>query len=196
MQVYVKERPLSQGEQRDQNSLNPVDNESHQDGVKTLNAQPAQPPEKGSRPETWEDRLGKRVQLLANLVVVAGIFFALYQFNESIKAEQRRLAIEAVSQTRSADFLKAYADLKTAYRDGRVEGDPVAIRDDINFVMGVYDHVALLYISETADRCIIKNSVQSAVKDLLPVCDAMAYPKKYREHVDALLKLMERERCQ
>jgi len=131
---------------------------------------------------------------LANVAVLIGIGFALIQLIQSDKSEKRRLAIEAVNQTRSSEFLNAYANLKTAYRDGQVKGAP-SLRNDINFVMNVYDHIALLYNNNLADRCIIKGSIHSAVKDLSPICDAMSYPKEYRTNIDILLALMDQEHC-
>jgi hypothetical protein len=193
MRADVVQRHPSQGEKKDQNGLDPVETGLNQDGAEAGTAQPS---EKTPVPETPFDKSVKLSTLAANLVVVVGIFFAFYQFTQSDAAEKRRLAIEAVSQTRSAEFLRAYADLRTAYHDGRVEGDPIAVRDNVNFVMSVYDHIALLYINDLADRCVIKNSVHPAVKDLLPICDAMRYPEENREHVNKLFKLMEQERCE
>jgi hypothetical protein len=192
MQEDVKQPQLPQGEKRDETGHIPADTGLNQEGAEAGTAQHL---EKRPLPETKLARSVQWATLFTNIAVMAGILFAYYQFTEANKAERRRLAIEAVSQTRSAEFLKAYADLRTAYHDGRVEGDPVAIRDDINLVISVYDHIALLYINELADRCVIKNTVYTAVKELRPICDAMRYREENREHVDRLFKLMEQERC-
>lgn len=188
----AKQPQASQGEEKDRNVPSPTAAES--DGV-VITAVSAPSSTNRSFFKTLVQTLEKPFALLANVVVVLGIIFALVQYIQSNRAEKRRLAIEAVSQTRSNDFLKAYSNLKAAYRDGRIEGEPTSIKDDINYVMNVYDHIALLYINDLADRCIIRNSIHPAVKDLLPICDAMSYPKKYREHLDTLLNLMEQERC-
>jgi hypothetical protein len=126
---------------------------------------------------------------LADLAVILGIGFAVIQITHSDRSERRRFAIEAVNQTRSAPFLKAYANLKNSYKDGKVQGDP-SLLDDANYLVNVYDHIALLYINDLADRCIVKESVYSALRELSPIWEAMSYPGEYRENIKKCLVVM------
>ena len=134
--------------------------------------------------------------VVANVVVLAGVGFAIQQIRSSNEKESRRIAIEAVGQTRSAEFTKAFRQLKAAYETKRIDQkDKEALIDSLNHVMNVYDHVAILYISNIADRCIIKDSIYSGAKEMSTICDAMAYPADFRTNFDKLLQLMDAESC-
>jgi hypothetical protein len=140
------------------------------------------------------NKIEKFLSMTANLVVIAGIFVAVVQVIQMKKTEKSQNAINAINQTRSGDFLKAYARLKTVSKTQQVE-NATELVDDLNYVMNVYDHIALLYINNLADKCIIKHATYSATKELSVVCDAMAYPKEYRGNFDKFLALMEVEVC-
>jgi hypothetical protein len=111
------------------------------------------------------------------------------------ESEKRQNAINAISTTRSSEFLKAYARVKTAYNSRKTE-DAASLIDDLNYVMNVYDNIALLYINNLADRCTIKNSTYPAIKEVQSIADAMSYPKEYRKNIDRTSVLMEKENCE
>jgi hypothetical protein len=148
---------------------------------------------------SWLSKIEKPISLLANLATIAGIvglFIALFQFQQSKKSEKTQNAINAISQTRSSDFLKAYARLKTAHNSNSVKAeDTASLIDDLNFVVNTYDNIALQYINNIADRCVLAIAINSGIKEILPVCDKMSYPKEYKKNIDKLLALMERDHC-
>jgi hypothetical protein len=144
-------------------------------------------------------KLEEWIPTLANLAVIFGLFFAYYTIKHSSDLERRRAAIEAVIQVRTADFQKSLARLKTFYAPMKT-GDKTFVldnstTDDINQVMNVYDHIAILYINDVADRCIIKESIYSAVKELSSILDACSYPHEYRKNFNTLLHLMDQVYC-
>lgn len=144
----------------------------------------------------WFRTIERTLSVLASLAVVAGIWFAIYQVNLSNTIEKRRVAVEAIGQTRSAEFLKDYRNVKTAYQTKQIESkEKVALVDSLNHVMNVYDHIAILYISNIADKCIIKNSIYSGAKEMSAICDSMSYPSEYRSNFNILLILMDQEYC-
>jgi|SRR5579885_398448 len=146
--------------------------------------------------EHWFRSVERLFSFFANVAVVVGIMFALYQIKQAELTERRRVAIEAVGQVRSAEFLKDYRMLKAAYSSKHVkEEDKDALIDSLNHVMNVYDNVAILYISDVADRCIIKNSIQSGAQEVSQMSKFFEYPPEYRSNFDSLLTLMEREDC-
>jgi hypothetical protein len=134
------------------------------------------------------------IQALANLAVVFGIYFAYHQITQSNESDKKRTAIEAVSQVRSSDFLKAFARLKTNSYDSTPEGQHLKT-DDINYVTNMYDHIARLYTSDLAEKCIVKDSTYYAIKDLSVICDKAECPPKNQENIVALLYILEREPC-
>lgn len=145
----------------------------------------------------WVKTVERSFSLLANAAVVTGIGFALYQLHQSNTFEKRRIGIEAVSQTKSAEFLKAYRMLKSAEETRQVaDEEKIALVDSLNHVMNVYDNIATLYINDLADKCIIKNGVYSGAKEMAPISDSLSYPAKYRKHFDFFLGLMEQESCE
>lgn len=142
----------------------------------------------------WEKRL-RKVQyittIIANLAVLIGIIFALIQIVQSKHIERTRIAIEAVNKVRSNDFLKAYKRLKIAYSKN-TEEDP-AIIDDLNYVMNIYDNIAVLYIFNIADRNIIKNSIYPATEEIAAMSNFFSYPREYKKNFNVLKNELSRK---
>ncbi|HKO95730.1 MAG TPA: hypothetical protein VJU86_01980 [Pyrinomonadaceae bacterium] len=132
--------------------------------------------------------------MAANVFVIAGIIVALFQFFQSKRSEKVQNAINAINQTRSDEFLKAYARLKTAYNTGQA-ADQVTLIDDLNYVTNTYDNTALLYINDLADRCVIRKAMFSTVQELASIYDKVSVPKEYRQNIDKFLDQMKNENC-
>lgn len=140
---------------------------------------------------TWFEKI---LAMLTNVFVIVGIFFAFVQLKASQRSEKIQNAINVINQTRSSDFLKAYARVKTAAQTKQV-GDQISLIDDLNYVMNTYDNAALLYLNDRADKCMIKQATFSTVQELPAISDELSYPKDYRKNVDEFLKQMNAERC-
>lgn len=144
----------------------------------------------------WVKYFERTFSFLANVAVIGGIWFAATQIRQADVTERRRVAIEAVGQTRSPEFLTAYRRLKDAYTSKQVElKDSELLLDSLNHVMNVYDNIAILYIYGVGDRCIIKAGVEAGAREMSPIARAYKYPDKYRDNFDSLLLLMEQEVC-
>lgn len=152
---------------------------------------------KNDQPErSWLKQVERYFSLLANISVVIGIAFALYQIHQSNAFEERRTAIAAINQTRSSDFLKSYRSLKTAYETNQLaDEERDALIDSLNHVMNVYDNIAILYINDLVDRCIVNDAVYSGAKEMATICNALKYPPEYRQQFDLFISLMEKEAC-
>jgi hypothetical protein len=145
---------------------------------------------------------------VASIIASLGIVIAvigLYQADTFEKrrivlsdiSEKRRIAIEAVGHTRSVDFLKAYRILKVTYHAKRVDPKTKeSLIDSLNYVMNMYDSIAIIYINDLADRCIIKDNIYFSCIEVATFCDAFSYPENYRRNFDTLLALMEQEKCE
>jgi HEAT repeat protein len=180
----------------DQNSSTAVGSEPAQGEPISTNPSTVDEPPKEHTREHWFRTVERAFSFLANVAVVVGIVFALYQIKQGELTERRRVAIEAVGQIRSAEFLKAYRKVKVAYHSKQVkEEDRDDLLDSLNHVMNVYDNIAVMYISDVADRCIIKNSIQSGAQEASEISKFLEYPPEYRSNLDSLLILMERENC-
>ena len=143
------------------------------------------------------ERIAAIVSIFASVATVAGIFFLIYQIRQTNTIEKRRFAVEAIRQTRSAEFIKAFRQLKTAYETKQVnEKDKDSLVDSLNHVMNVYDDIAVVYMSDIADKCIVKDSVYSGANEMSAISDALSpSPPDNREHFKLFLKLMEQETC-
>jgi len=138
------------------------------------------------------------LSILASLATAAGIFFAIYQIRLSNAIEKRGLAVQAIRQTRTAEFIKAFRRLKTAYETRQVEEkDKDSLIDSLNHVMNVYDDIAVLYINDIADKCIIKDSIYSSAREMSAISTALSpSPPEKRAHFNSLLTLMDQESCE
>jgi hypothetical protein len=99
------------------------------------------------------------------------------------------VAINAVSQLRSKEFLTSYANLKAVYKTKKMS-DKVEFINDLNFVIGIYENISLLYLKELADHSIIESSILSQVNEISQMVDSLDYPNEYREHFNKLLKVI------
>jgi hypothetical protein len=143
--------------------------------------------------------LAKTFSLLANIAVVAGIWFAVSQIRQTEKIEKRRVAIEAVNQARSAEFLKAYRQLKSACREdiSRVEkSEKATLVDSLNHTMNVYDHLARMYLSDVADKCVIIDGVFLGIQEMPSICKCTdSCPLEFRTKLDEFIMHMREEPC-
>lgn len=145
--------------------------------------------------ETRIDKISKWLSIGANAVVIIGIILAFVQFSHMKRNEKIQNAINALNQTRSSEFLKAYTRLKTAQR-GRNTQDTQTLIDDLNYVMNTYDNIALLYINDLADRCVIKGGTHTATKEVSSIFEALSYPKENRNNFDRFVALMDGHPCE
>jgi hypothetical protein len=176
-----------------------------------------EPPRPRAASKPYRLKLAQRITaILASVAVIAGVCIALIQLHqtESLErqrslqaeaAEKRRLAIEAISQARSVEFLRAYRRLTEVYLNrhnkppsaDRPEEreERMALIDSLNYVMNVYDSIAIIYNHDLADRCIIKENIYDGSRQMARFCDAFQYQANYRKNFDAMLALMETQKC-
>lgn len=133
-------------------------------------------------------RVTQLVSLGANLAVIAGIAFAYAQIQQAKNVERCRVAMIAVEPTLSTQFLESYRKLRRAYLDDPTLSSPEPLRDDLYYVLTVYDNIALLCLRGIADEDLVRASTYSAIKELLPIIDAMKLPVESRTNVESLLK--------
>jgi hypothetical protein len=126
----------------------------------------------------------------ANVAVILGVVFAVVQITMTARTERVRLAIEAASPTQSKDFLDSYSKLIEAYRADRDMVGSDSLRDDLLFVMNVYDGIAVQYLNGLLDNEIVEKRLCDGMAAIVPVLDAMKWPTANRQHFDAALKRM------
>ena len=143
---------------------------------------------------SWFASLDRVVSVLANVAVVVGIAFAFVEIRRSSQAEMRRTTIEAIGPTRSPEFLKSYARLKTAVQKQEV-ADNSSVVDDLNYVMNVYDNVAILVISDLVEPCIVKDAVYPALEDFRAILRGLSQPEGDRQNLDIASSMLAQHEC-
>jgi hypothetical protein len=143
-----------------------------------------------TRPRKRRIRLASLLRDAANVAVIGGIVFAAIQITMTQRIERRRLAIEAASPTQSKDFLDSYSKLVEAYRADHDMLGADSLRDDLLFVMNVYDGVALLYLNGLLDNDIVERRLFEGMASIVPVLDSMKWPSGSRINFDAALRRM------
>ncbi len=105
------------------------------------------------------------ISIASNIAVIAGIVFAFIQVDQSNQSEKRLVAIEAIRQTRTDDFIKSYTRVKSAFQLKVNIAQDNSLIDDINFIKNTYDNIAILYLNDLGDKNIIREAIYLGVKD-------------------------------
>lgn len=134
--------------------------------------------------------MAELLHILANGAVLLGVFFAVFQLRQTARIESVRLAVDTTNTTRTADFLRSYKKLLDAHHQDPDMLNTDSLDDDLNFVMSVYDNIAILYIHNLADRDLIKTHVSDAMKKLAPVLKAKKWPPELRVNFDEAISQM------
>ena len=66
----------------------------------------------------------------------------------------------------------------------------VELIDDLNFVMGTYENISLLYLKRLADHSIIESSIIPQINEINEMVDFFKYPNEYRENYNKLFNLI------
>ena len=126
-------------------------------------------------------------QVCFNTVFAVGVFIGYVEFKEAQKINKQRIAIEALSHARSKEFLDAFMRLKRGAESGELAYNGVEF--DITYVMSEFEHIAMLYLYDLADRCIIKTSIEPTGSEVLGILGSLSkpYPKESRLYFDLLM---------
>ena len=135
----------------------------------------------------------KVVAVLANVAVLSGVLFALDAVRRASHDEQRRTAIEAITPTRSPEFLQAYARLKATVQTGSALDASTV--NDLNLVANTYDNIAVLLQNDLADTCVVKHTVHQSLQEVLAILNRLPYPADYRRNIDAAAALLAKTSC-
>ncbi len=142
----------------------------------------------------WYRRSERVVSLLANVAVALGVVVAFYEIRRANQLESRRIAVEATAHTRSPDFVRAYARLKTTVTAGQAT-DRASVVEDLNYVVNVYDQIAVLTMNDVADVCIVKQSIGASLQEVRDLLGKVAYPQEYRQNLDLAADLLSKRSC-
>ena len=151
------------------------------------------------------DQAEKITSIIANILIILGLIFALVQIIQVGRIEKRRIAIEAIEKIRTPEYIKAVARLKTITNFVKKEGiKPIPISltqdrerletilnsieiegieltnilliDDINYILNTYDNLAILYINDLVDKQIIENNVCENILEISDTLDFFECP--------------------
>jgi hypothetical protein len=179
---FFSERAVSQIEQTGAGAPSgtrvyaPLDKTSHHRTVADLEkkAEPESPPAGASVSEVMRHRLktgsGKALYKLRQQTVepVFGIIKSALGFRQFLLRGVQNVSLE-------------WELVCLAYN---------SLRDDLLFIMNVYDGVAVLYLNGLLENDIIERRLLEGMTSIVPVIDAMKWPSGSRINFDATLKPM------
>ena len=121
--------------------------------------------------KTKWDRLQQALSIIVSLVAIYGLIFTYLQYKAHQKEQLVKVAMEVIQETKKKDFLDSYGRFASVYANRRrpepLDMDRIlagiycranslqnahAYLLDVNFILGVYDHAACLYLKRYADR--------------------------------------------
>ena len=79
-----------------------------------------------------------------------------------------------IKATRSPEFIATFKRVKEGFHANPKMADATFRKEyseDINTLVNAYDNIAVLCLNKFADICIIKTSIEHALKDLFPIID-------------------------
>ena len=142
------------------------------------------------------DKIEKKFSILGNFAVIVGVIFAIYQINIAIHAEKRGIAIDVISKTKTSEFLQAQTRLASWPECIAYKNDASLLLYDLNYVLNTYDIVAVYFINNIADRCIIKQGVYQTAIDFKKVLDISDCQKDKRISFDRFIEMIGDVNCE
>jgi hypothetical protein len=135
------------------------------------------------------------IDSVSKFSVIIAVLFVIIQMNQNDRLERRRIAIEAVNKTRQIEFIRAFARLKTFYETKELDEKQNFV-DDLNYVMSIFDNIAVLYLNGLVDQCVIKNAIEYNLDEVITIINSLEnFPFEYRKNIDLLNKEMETKSC-
>lgn len=141
---------------------------------------------------TLSSRVSQAVSFGANLAVMAGILFAFAQIRQANRIQRCQVAMTAIEPTRSTLFLQAWRNLRQAYAIDPTMSSAEQFLDDMHYVLNTYDNISILCLRGMADEDLVRASTHVALKDLLPIMNAMKLSQQSRTNLDRLVERFDR----
>lgn len=117
----------------------------------------------------------KLISILANLFVIFGVLFAIYQFWEIRDFEMKSNSMNLIQKTREPEFTRAFQFVSQEMRNGNRDRDQVI--ESLNYLANTYDYISVLYFSGNIDKEIVKQSTYQAIDVLSDIFTFYKYPE-------------------
>jgi hypothetical protein len=151
----------------------------------------------------WFIVIKKSSELLSNVVIIIGIIFAYEQLEQQTQLEKTRIAIETITQIRDVQFLVAYSELVSIYKQNRLDNvhTEITYTRQLNIVLSSFNSIEILYTNDLANKCIIKKSVSPFINEFGPVLDYVLGPfdttssAAFKKQFDSLAQGLKQNVC-
>ncbi|MCD4652516.1 hypothetical protein K8T06_01110 [bacterium] len=127
---------------------------------------------------------------LTNVCVIVGIIFIYFQLNQSYEQSEIEIAIHVIDETRTPEFLRSVARLKTAslnakgqslfkktigqiYTKGDFSRNLNCMIDDVNIVLSVFINCWNLDQEGLANRNLFRRGIYPEVREFSKILDAL-----------------------
>jgi len=119
-------------------------------------------------------------------ILIQLIFVRNAQLDEQILIINRQnQSIEVSKSLTTTEFTQAYSRLRECYKQNKVDNQK-QFTDDLNFVMGRFDDIALYVQSGQVDDCLVKVGTFNTIINFTPVLEYCNYPTPNRQKFDLL----------
>jgi hypothetical protein len=149
--------------------------------------------------EDITESLDKIFKIATNISIIIGLLFTyiqIKQVNNQIKdnkeVEQRKQAVETVKQVRTKEFIISLSNFKSLITKNEKLGKSKIDEclKDLNFVLNVYDDIALIYLSDIADKCLILRNIKTSIIEFTELLDGFEglIPYEYKDEIQNQIK--------
>lgn len=137
----------------------------------------------------WLRQLPAKLVVAANVSTAAGVVFAGAQLWQGRQVELRKNAVDAAQLLYAKEFSASYRRIidRVEQKDTTTAG----IEDDLNYVVGIYDHVAIMYFSGILDKKIIEDNLGEALPRVVSIMEShFHYPAFSLKNMKKLEKII------
>jgi hypothetical protein len=132
--------------------------------------------------------------LVSSIAVTIGVVFAGAQLWQNRELERKKNSIELTNLVHSKDFNLAYK--RVIEQRARGDKDANRIIDDLNYVVSVYDHIAIMYFNDVLDRNIVEENLGDFLPEINESLTFFGYPEKGMRNIVRLMNNIKRRREQ
>jgi hypothetical protein len=108
-------------------------------------------------------------QIIANFMIVIGIFTWFLNYVQTEHIERKKTSIEFLSRMTNPEFVESHARISVVLQNDVDSTIIPHLRQDINNVGIIYKVISLCYENDILDKTIVKKSLSSNVADFVKI---------------------------
>ena len=134
------------------------------------------------------------LSILASIAMIIGIFYAVLEYHHKKTNDKLLFTIEAINQTKTDKFINSYKRLKISYHSQKID-DINQYTDDLNYVLNIYDNIAILCIHDLTENCMVKEAVYADLEFFIEIMKSCKVPPDTQKSIIQLYALLTKQTC-